>query len=123
MSFPRFRIWMLMVAVAAVGVTLAAVRLGQYRARYRALAAASARNEAALNRQAEQFEKQQYWATWEAAAQYPLATPDEPWHRLATESRVSAWHLRRMAAREARLKLKYERAAGRPWLPAEPEPQ
>jgi hypothetical protein len=72
----------------------------------------------------QQAERKQDWCVQVAtiANLQPATVRGSRWERLATAAGAVAQDLRRLAAHESRLKCKYERAAGYPWLSLEPDP-
>jgi hypothetical protein len=103
-------------AVAVVGISLTAARLVYLWRHYQQLAAMHAGEEFSYVRQAQGYERKRDWCAQQATiADLPSESArGSTWERLATSSSAIAQDLRRLAAQESRLKLKYEHAARYP---------
>ena len=112
-----------MIAVAVVGALLSTARLVYFWQRYQALAAMHASKEMAYVQQAQRCEKRRDWAAFQTVVcDSRFDSVCSSWGQIANASSSAALHLRRLAAHESRLRLKYERAARRPWHPVCPDP-
>ena len=124
MRLPRITTRRWMVAVAVVGVSLTAARSVYLYRRYQALATMHAGKEFSYVRQAQGYERKRDWCVQQAtvADLQSKSARGGAWERLASSSSVIAQDLRRLAAQESRMKLKYEHAARSLWWPESPNP-
>lgn len=94
MWMPRFRIWMLMIAVALAGIGMACARLSPRRQEF----------------------------AWKAQYNFNVANSIESGGIGCVRYEPKAEYTKRVASYHRRLHLKYAHATRYPWLPIKPDP-